>query len=323
MAQLGDIETLVTALEARTNQRARADRYFFLLRAGSNWEDYPFNWEPFRDLAGPLEPPADAVPIAVVSVAEAPEPTTEVSDDPFPHVEITVAPTVPVNQIVEAWIAALRDQGVEPIVRPAPWFLKNLGLQTTDVSADVRSFLGLGEPVAASQATGPAPDAPPLSGTLRSIAEELPSTGATAFDIARAIAGRHPEYASRRLGSATLEAPPAEASHGWEVWRDSVARLYDRATLARSEKVIDGRLFLVGLGLLDESLRDALDRSGAWAPLLLEVDEAVAPRGSRLWSVLQAVQFAHGYQSDRASGQDQLGIQGEVNAVCEVITDPR
>jgi hypothetical protein len=54
----------------------------------------------------------------------------------------------------------------------------------------------------------------------------------------------------------------------------------------------------------------------------LEVDEAVAPTGSTLWSVLQAVQFAHGYESDRASGPDQLGIQGEVNAVCEVITDP-
>jgi hypothetical protein len=320
MEQSDDIERLATALKDRTNQPV-PDRYFFLLRVGSDWEKYHFKWEAFRDLAGPLEPPAGAMPIAVISVPSASGPTKEVSEDPFPHVEITVAPAVPVQQFLESWIAELRNQGVESTTQPQ--FLPALGLRAGDVSDDVRSFLGLSEPAATSQATGPAPDAPSLSETLRSIAEELPSTEITAFDIAQAIAGRHPEYASGRLRGVKFDDVPVSASHGWELWRDSVAGLYDRAALADSRhKVIDGRLFLVGLGLIDEPLRNELDNLGGWAPLLLEVDEAVASTGSQLRSFLQAVQFAHGYQSDQASGQDQLGVEGEVNAVCEVITDP-
>jgi len=170
---------------------------------------------------------------------------------------------------------------------------------------------------------GTTPGAPSLSETMLSIAKDLPSGEVCAFDIAKAIAGHHPEYAGGRLGSATLQAPPDAAAYGWEMWRDSVAQLYDPTIVAGSKhEVIDGRLFLAGLGLVDGPLREALDRLGCWAPLLLEVDETVAPAGSALRSALQAVQFAYGYQSDGSTGQDQLGIQGEVNAVCEVITDP-
>jgi hypothetical protein len=175
-----------------------------------------------------------------------------------------------------------------------------------------------GTPISADADTTPS-----LSGTMRSVAEELSSAEVTAFDIARAIASRHPEYASGRLGRAALEAPDDAPRHEWDLWRDSVAELYDRAIVARStHQVIDGRLFLVGLGLVDNWLHAALDGQGCWAVLLLEVDEAAAPTGSAVWSVLRAVQFAYGYQGDEATGQDQLGIQGEVNAVCEVLTDP-
>jgi hypothetical protein len=182
---------------------------------------------------------------------------------------------------------------------------------------------GVPSPAPGQVKTGGTTPAPALSETMRSIATELPSGEVTAFDIARAIAGHHPEYAGGRLGGATLSAPPDVATYGWEMWRDSVAQLYDPTAVASSKhEVIDGRLFLVGLGLVDGPLREALERPGCWAPLLLEVDEAVAPAGSVLWPALQAVQFAYGYQSDGATGKDQLGVQGEVNAVCEVITDP-
>jgi hypothetical protein len=264
--------------------------HYFLLRIGSNWQDYTFQWEPFRDLAGPLNPPSGALPIAVVSVGQATEPTTQVSQDPFPHVEITTAPTVPVVQFVETWISALRGQRVELVRTPSPWFLAGLRLRAENVSAQVLAFLGLGESEATSQVTEPDPDGLSLSQTLRKIAEELPSAGLTAFDIASAIAIRHPEYASGRLGSASLVSPPDAATHGWALWRDSVTQLYERTIVAASKhQVIDGRLFLVGLGLVESSLRSALDGLGCWAPLLLEVDEAVAPPGSALWSVLQAV----------------------------------
>jgi hypothetical protein len=171
---------------------------------------------------------------------------------------------------------------------------------------------------------------PPLSETMRSVAEELSASsrtsegapGVTAFEIAQAIGRRHPEYASGLLGAAMSEAPSSAVRHAWDSWETSVSRLYDRGVVADSRhEVLDGRLFLVGLSLIDSSLKAALDRHGAWGPLVVEVDEAVAPAGSPLRPVLQAVQFAYGYQSDRASGQDQLGVQGEVNAVCEVILD--
>ena len=165
-------------------------------------------------------------------------------------------------------------------------------------------------------------DGPLLSATLQRIAHELSSGEITSFDVAKAIATRHPEYASGRLAHAALQAQSGAAAHGWALWRDSVAQLYDRRLLARSShQVIDGRLFLIGLSLIDAALQQALDTAGSWAPLLLEMDEAVAPAGP-VHTALQAVRFAYGYQGDVATGPDQLGVQGDVNAVCEVIVDP-
>jgi hypothetical protein len=123
-------------------------------------------------------------------------------------------------------------------------------------------------------------------------------------------------------GPVSFGVPSAAEGHSWDDWRDSVAQLYDRDVLVSTRhKTLDGRLFLLGLGLIDASLKTALDDLGAWGPLVVEIDEAVAATGSPLMSVIRAVQFGYGYQSDRASGQDQLGVQGEVNAVCEVILD--
>ncbi|MFF0014127.1 P-loop NTPase fold protein [Streptomyces sp. NPDC005374] len=172
---------------------------------------------------------------------------------------------------------------------------------------------------------------PALSETMRAIAQELSGTvrtsngtrEITAFDIARAIGQRYPEYAGGSLAGAALEVPQAAVRRTWGAWNDDVTALYDRDVVADSRhQVLDGRLFLLGLGHRDTSLRTALEREGVWGPLVVEVDETVAPTQSELWSVFQAVQFAYGYQSDRPNGEDQLGVQGEVNAVCEVITDP-
>jgi hypothetical protein len=153
-------------------------------------------------------------------------------------------------------------------------------------------------------------DGPLLSATLQRIAHELSSGEITSFDVAKAIATRHPEYASGRLAHAALQAQSGAAAHGWALWRDSVAQLYDRRLLAlSSHQVIDGRLFLIGLSLIDATLQQALDTAGSWAPLLLEMDEAVAPAGP-VHTALQAVRFAYGYQGDVATGPDQLGVQG-------------
>jgi hypothetical protein len=55
--------------------------------------------------------------------------------------------------------------------------------------------------------------------------------------------------------------------------------------------------------------------------------EAGPGQGPRLGRPVEAIEdvrqgFAYGYQGDVATGPDQLGVQGDVNAVCEVIVDP-
>ena len=72
------------------------DRYYFLLRVGDDFSSYSFNWEPFRDLAGPLKIPEGARPIVVHSVKERLEhPVTSAPDSPLPHIDIAVTPTIP------------------------------------------------------------------------------------------------------------------------------------------------------------------------------------------------------------------------------------
>ena len=230
-------------------------------------------------------------------------------------------PAIDLVDLAAAIVRAGRDQSGGLL----PERLKELSIDYEAVLSAVDRFR-----TGAHQEPGDVTDPPPLSETMQSVANELlvaskspdGPDGITAFEIAQAIARRHPEYAGNQLGAASLERPPAAVERSWRKWQNDVARLYDRAVLAgTTHKVLDGRLFLIGLALVDAELRDALARHGAWVPLLLEVDETAAPTGSALWPVLQEVQFGYGYQSDQASGVDQLGIQGEVNAVCAVITD--
>lgn len=169
----------------------------------------------------------------------------------------------------------------------------------------------------------------PLSATVRGVQSDLASgpdpttTGITAFDIAQAIARRHPEYAGRRIAPERLDAPEGARRLDWDTWSGSVGSLLDgKALEASRHKVLDGRLLLVGLGLLENPLRQRLEDLGAWGPLLLEIDESVASAGSALGGALRAVQLRHGYSSDSVGGEDRLGIRGEVNALCEVLLDP-
>lgn len=310
------IEEILRAVEAESGQRATYDRYPCLLRVGDDWQSYPFSWEPFRDLAGPLNWPEDAPPILVLSSKEAlPEPLMGTFSEPHPYLRMRVSPATPLTAVVERWILQLSGY-LPPLSKPNDWFLKNLQLEPAQVSAAVRQFLGLEQPGDAKPAG--------MSATVQGVAEELGSSQVSAFAIFETLKQRHPEYASHRLGQATLEVPPEAASHEWEVWRDSVAQLYDEGAVAKSHhQVIDGRLLLVGLGLFEKPLREALEKADLWAALLLEIDEAVVKPSGPLRDALNAIQLAHGYRSDRAEGDDHLGIRGEVNALCEVIMDPK
>jgi hypothetical protein len=318
MAEQHDVQAIAAAISKAMRDKV-IDRYYFLLRVGGDFSSYPFSWEPFRDLAGPLQIPEGARPIVVRSLHERLEhPVTSAPDHPLPHIEISVAPELPAAAVADAWIAALRREGVA-LTTPSPWFLEGLRLTAADVLPETAEFLLPGE---VDLRPPESMIEPKLSATIRSVGDALGSGRVTAYDIANEIITRHPEYAARQLGNGDLVAPPNARSEIWPIWRDSVASLFDASAVEASKhSAIDGRLFLVGLGILESGLRDAFDARSAWAPLLLEVDEAVAPTGTTLHGYLQAVQFAHGYRSDRASGDDQLGVQGEVNALCEVLMD--
>lgn len=315
-----DVQSLARDLGSRKGQPV-ADAYFFLIRLGDNWSDYPFSWEPFRDIAGPLTVNPQGRPVVVQSVREPlPHPTVTNADYPVPHCEIVVAPTVPVARIVDSWVGVLRDSGLESAAHPSPWFLDQLDLTPADLSPDTVSFL-VPSVAIAQETPGPSTSAP-ISTTVQKVGEQL-TKEISASEIANAIIARHEEYAGSTVRGVVLPIAKDAPRHSWALWRATVSDLYDATSVRNSKhKVIDGRLFLVGLGLLDNAMRSGLDDVGAWAPLLLEIDEQVAPPGTQLRSHLQSVQFAHGYKSDQSSGQDQLGIQGEVNALCEVVTDP-
>lgn len=137
------LDAVALSLEERIREPI-ADTYFFLVRARQDWSAYPFNWEPFRDLAGSLVPLPGAAPIAVVSTgARMSKPEIQRLVEPVPYVEILVAPTIPVRQIVAVWVEELQAQGVAPLDRPAPWFLEGLHLTESDVGANIAEFLGL------------------------------------------------------------------------------------------------------------------------------------------------------------------------------------
>jgi uncharacterized membrane protein (UPF0136 family) len=162
-----------------------------------------------------------------------------------------------------------------------------------------------------------------VQGVAKQFADESTVTGVSTFDIARAMAASHLHYAGKRLSPDDLATPDDAKREEWDVWIASIAQLLDPGRLAGSRhQVLDGRLLIVGLGLIDSALRQRLERRDLWGALLLEIDETVAKPGSALDAALRTVKLRHGYSNDDAGGDDQLGIKGEVRALCEVLLDP-
>ncbi|HWD78053.1 MAG TPA: P-loop NTPase fold protein [Kribbella sp.] len=236
-------------------------------------------------------------------------------------------PLQPAISLMDVATAILRDGRDRPIGL-LPERLKKLdyaralaavGALTPRVSGSATSV----QADAQVQAEGRVGEPPALSESMQAVARELSSAPepVSSFTVVEAVARRHPEYADRRLG--TIASVPDAQRLSWAEWEEKVAQGYEREALARSvHGVLDGRLFLAGLALADPALHQAMVAADVWTPLLLEIDDRAAPVGSPLGSVLHEIQFGYGYRSDQASGEDQLGIQGEVNAVCAVVTDP-
>jgi hypothetical protein len=122
------------------------DNYYFLQRIGTNYGDYPFNWEPFRDLAGPLKAGSASLPIVVVSDStgrNAPE--VRHREEPAPHHELWVSPTTPAEAIASAWLELLAENGAfhGDYHGPFNWFPQALGITADNLSEKGRMFLKL------------------------------------------------------------------------------------------------------------------------------------------------------------------------------------
>lgn len=123
----------------------RADSYFFFLRIGSNYDRYPFIWESFRDMAGPLK--IGSNPYTIVMVSDSKErlvPEVVKKDHPFPHYELKVSPMIPVSAIVNSWLELLIDANASHGYQgPFDWFLHGLQLNSDQISLKAKKFLRL------------------------------------------------------------------------------------------------------------------------------------------------------------------------------------
>jgi hypothetical protein len=97
-----------------------------------------------------------------------------------------------------------------------------------------------------------------FSGTVRQVAASLGPAEVTASALAEGIRQRHPEYAGGGFGALNLD---AEAGYRRPVseWLSSVRACYDPPAVAESRHaVIDGRLVLVALAALDQTLANQI-----------------------------------------------------------------
>ena len=102
------IKRLKRLLREETGLGEGYDHYFFLSRMGSDYRGYPFTWEPFRDLAGPLVIGDDSVPIVMISdtkVRETPE--ISLQDYPEPHYQFWISTDIAVAIIADEWLSLL------------------------------------------------------------------------------------------------------------------------------------------------------------------------------------------------------------------------
>jgi KAP family P-loop domain len=219
------------------------------------------------------------------------------------------------------------DYMVGVVVQAPEWGNARLIATTISPLAVDRSFADLvapsgGEPVvigAASNETGaqaapPSPDRVDLSvfsSTIRDVVSELGAeTEVTASGVADKVRIRHSDYADSRFGSVSLDVragKPRKVS----AWLAAVRNSYDLAAVAASKhRVIDGRLTLIALAMLDSSLATAL---GDEIVSQLAAESSVAPTRPQPPSPREHVRWL----ADEPVGldDDQLGRVGVARAL--------
>ncbi len=124
------------------------ETYFFLVRIGDYHGDqeYPFSWEPFRDLAGPLAIGESSLPVVVISeVSARTEPDVRRIESPWPHFELRVSRSVPAAAVANAWLETIVAAGAGhgEYRGPFGWFASTLHVPVEALSPTAREFLGV------------------------------------------------------------------------------------------------------------------------------------------------------------------------------------
>jgi hypothetical protein len=138
------VKTVTKAVATILGIEDRKDYYFFLARLGSNYDKYPFNWEPFRDLSGPLQSIDSSIPILVISDEQNRSMPEIIREElPLPHYRFFVSPSIPVAKIADSWLQVIAGDGAQhkSYHRPFKWYLETLGLSAEDLSLTARRFL--------------------------------------------------------------------------------------------------------------------------------------------------------------------------------------
>lgn len=109
------MNAFVAELTAVTALPVHEAYYFFFGRLGTNYDNYRFSWEPFRDFAGPLLRHQDSIPIVMISVdAKPPRPKVQRVLSPRSHYEIVISPACRVVDIVNTWLETLAEDKAIP-----------------------------------------------------------------------------------------------------------------------------------------------------------------------------------------------------------------
>ena len=141
-----EMNAFVSELAAAADLSVREAGYFFFGRLGENYDKYPFNWEPFRDFAGPLLRSPDSIPIVMISAqAESSTPPSAIHElRPRPHYRISICPSHTVLDIANVWLETLSDDGAIPKdggERFYSWFFRNLDIAPEQLSLKARQFV--------------------------------------------------------------------------------------------------------------------------------------------------------------------------------------
>jgi len=142
-----EMDSFVAMLAATIGVPKYEGRYFFFGRMGSNYGQYMFNWEPFRDFAGPLLRSPTSIPVVLVSSDDKPlKPIPELITAPRPHYEIAVSPKCSALDIATTWLEVLSDDGAIPREGGEKWygwFFSGLGFARTQLSKKARNFVNM------------------------------------------------------------------------------------------------------------------------------------------------------------------------------------